>query len=734
VAHLLLVADVNAREEKRVKEDVKDKAGKVTGSREVSEIHWVPGTGKVDNGIANVGAIHAAVVGAPAGAALEVTGNRIAFKIPPRNEAVTFKVLIAGGGDASKTAFDALAKSSAKPTDLTPLTKGGPGRWKDVIETKGELAQDKAVNDARNKLKDDQDKAKKKVDEIQARIKRNETVKPEEITALKDEVAKAKVKAEEVQARVKKSDLKGDDLAKLKLEETQAKQKLDAAETKLKNSEPLKADAIVKLKEEEAKAKVTLTENISADDEARIREKTLDSASGYVSDRLTVPYKNPYESWMRTAAFDFFSDGTRAAVSTWSGDVWIVSGIDDKLEHLKWKRFATGLHQPLGLKIVNDEIYALCRDQITKLTDLNGDGEADFYQCFNNSWEMTTAFHAFAFDLQTDPEGNFFFAFGSPVKSGGPGFHKITKTNGTIMKVSKDGSKLEIYACGLRAPNGMGVGPHGEVTIGDNEGSWVPTSPLHWVKQGQFLGMAEASHGLKVEQPKPLLWLPHNSDKDHPSMDNSCGGQVWVTSDKWGPYNGYLMHMSYGTSSLFLVMPQEVNGQMQGAAVKIPVSFTSSAMRARFNPKDGQLYVVGLNGWQSNASNYGGFDRVRYVGKTPHLPSAFKATKTGITLTYATALDQAYANDASNYSVEAWNYAWTSTYGSPEFTLENSKKRGRDSFTVKSAKLQPDGKTVVLEMPDIKPCMQLRIKANIKAADGVDVKSDIYGTIYNLAD
>src|SRR6185295_11660476 len=177
---------------------------------------------------------------------------------------------------------------------------------------------------------------------------------------------------------------------------------------------------------------------------------------------------------------------------------------------------------------------------------------------------------------------------------------------------------------------------------------------LHWVKQGQFLGMKDAAHGAKVEQPKPLLWLSHNLN-----VDNSCGGQVWVTSDKWGPYKDYLLHMSYGRSSLFLVMPQEVNGQMQGAAVRIPVSFTSSAMRARFNPKDGHLYVVGLKGWQTNASNDGGFDRVRYTGKTVHMPEAFKATAKGIYLTYATKLDESYANDASKFTVDAWNYAWT---------------------------------------------------------------------------
>jgi hypothetical protein len=73
----------------------------------------------------------------------------------------------------------------------------------------------------------------------------------------------------------------------------------------------------------------------------------------YVVDTITVPEENPWHSWMRTTALDFFSDG-RCAICTWSGDVWIVSGIDENLQQVKWKRFATGLYEPLGLKIVHD--------------------------------------------------------------------------------------------------------------------------------------------------------------------------------------------------------------------------------------------------------------------------------------------------------------------------------------------------------------------------------------------
>jgi len=85
---------------------------------------------------------------------------------------------------------------------------------------------------------------------------------------------------------------------------------------------------------------------------------------------------------MRLTALDFFSDG-RCAVCTMNGDVWIVSNIDANLERVTWKRFATGLYEPLGLRIVDDTIYVLGRDQITRLHDLNGDGEADFYEDFN---------------------------------------------------------------------------------------------------------------------------------------------------------------------------------------------------------------------------------------------------------------------------------------------------------------------------------------------------------------
>ena len=120
----------------------------------------------------------------------------------------------------------------------------------------------------------------------------------------------------------------------------------------------------------------------------------------------------------------------------------------------------------------------------------------------------------------------------------------------------------------------------------------------------------------------PLCWLPM-------SMDNSSGGQVWVTSDKWGPLKDRLLFMSYGKCTLFEVMMQEVDGVAQGGVVQLPLRFYSGLMRGRVNPRDGQVYVCGLKGWQTSATRDGGFYRVRYTGKPVHMPSSLNVHANG---------------------------------------------------------------------------------------------------------
>ena len=101
----------------------------------------------------------------------------------------------------------------------------------------------------------------------------------------------------------------------------------------------------------------------------------------------------------------------------------------------------------------------------------------------------------------------------------------------------------------------------------------------------------------------------------------------------------------------------------------------------------------------------------------------------GIEVKFTDALDEASANDLQNYSIEQWNYKWTKNYGSPEFSVADPEKKGRDKVEVKSARLGADRKTVFLEIPDLKPVMQMRIKFNLKAADGAPISTEIHNTI-----
>jgi hypothetical protein len=478
------------------------------------------------------------------------------------------------------------------------------------------------------------------------------------------------------------------------------------------------------------------------------RGKLGDSAGAYAVDTLTAPDDNPWRSWLRFGGFDFFADGKRAALGTWNGDVWIVSGLDETLERLEWRRFATGLFQPLGLTFVRGEVYVLGRDQITRLRDVNGDGEADAYECFNNQVSITPNFHEFALDLHTDPAGNFYFNKGAPLL-GTEYWDPISAHNGCVVKVSADGSRLERYATGLRAPNGLGVGPRGEVTSADNEGIWTPVCRLNWVRPGGFYGAVGMDHGAvdaparraggwepsdfvpRYPDPRydpPLCWLPF-------AVDNSAGSQVWAPAG-FGPLSGELIHLSYGKCRAFHVLREEVGGVMQGGVVPLPWAFESSAMRGRPHPAGGSLYVCGLKGWQTTAARDGAFHRVRYTGKPVPRLVGVRVQRDGYELRFNEAVDPAIARDPQNWNLQEWNYLWSRRYGSDLYSVAEpgrvTGKKGAlkgDEIAVRSVEVTDGGRRLRIGTAERRPVMQWMLKAALRTSAGADFTVEYYGTV-----
>ena len=455
--------------------------------------------------------------------------------------------------------------------------------------------------------------------------------------------------------------------------------------------------------------------------------------AAYTLDTLTIPESNPWNSWFRTAALDFFEDG-RMVVATHGGDVWIVSGIDADLQQLEWKRFAAGLYEPFGVRVVDGKVYLTCKDRLVRLHDYNGDNEADFYESFSADTDVSFFFHAFNFDLQTDKEGNFYYA-----KAGQYTDHALP---GAVIKVSPDGKRREVYCTGFRTPNGMGMLPDGRPTVSDNQGSWMPASKVSLTSEGGFYGYVQtharpgawAPDGGRIDHKKvvppktfdqPIIWMPQD-------FDNSSGGQLYVDDPRWGPLSGRLLHTSFGKGWLYYFMMQDLGDVAQSGIVKMPLDFLSGIHRARVNPKDGQVYAVGLNGWNGGGRKglgEGAVQRVRYTGRDARLVTGMKVRSNGVEFSFNFDLDAASVADLKAYDFTQWNYKWQASYGSAQWSVKHPNRQGRDRVEIKRATIGADGRSVFLQIPDVRPVNQMLAKLKLKGRDGQEFREEIYLTI-----
>jgi cytochrome c551/c552 len=451
----------------------------------------------------------------------------------------------------------------------------------------------------------------------------------------------------------------------------------------------------------------------------------------FAVDTVTIPFENPHKAMFFVTGHDFLTPDV-AAICTVHGDVWLISGLAGDWKELKWKRYATGLFQPLGLVVRERlspppaeaanakssltspfDILVLGRNHIARLHDLNADDEADYYEVFNEEVTTSSFGHDYVTCLEQDRTGNLYY------------IHALEG----VIRVSPDGKSREVVGAGYRNPNGLGVSPEGDITIAPQEGNWTPSSGIFEVHPGSWGGFGgpKVQPGRPLGYDPPICWIPRR-------LDNSSGGQVWVTSDKWSPLEGKLLHLSYGQCTIHLVLREEIYGVGQGGTIKLSPQFESGVCRGRFSPFDGQLYVSGLRGWTTSATQDGCFQRMRYTGKPVHLPTAVGTLKNGLTLTFSDPLDRDSAEDPDNYFAEQWNITYRSEYGSPEFKLSNPKEEGRDPVDIESATLLEDGRTVFLEIPTIQPVSQLSLSYTLNAKDGTKLDQTYVHTIHNVRD
>ncbi|WP_232834982.1 DUF6797 domain-containing protein [Pleomorphovibrio marinus] len=451
----------------------------------------------------------------------------------------------------------------------------------------------------------------------------------------------------------------------------------------------------------------------------------------FVTDQLTLPVPNPWKRNVRVVDMDFY-DQSKAAIVTFEGDVWILEGISEGLDRLSWRRFASGLYEPQSLAIVDDEVYVFGKEGILRLHDLNGDGEADYYENFSNIMAQSIETREWASDMVVNPEGGFYISkFGSldmgPETSSPKsimGFRAGSQHGGAVLKVSADGRSLAMVASGFRGPY-LGIDPKTGILSGsDQQGHHMPSTPVMLIGQGDYYGVAATAHREEIPEPTPpLTWIPH-------AVDRSGVSQVWAHSEKMGPLNGKMVHLSYGRPGLFQVLIDSTGNAVQGAVSLIHAHFPAPTMKGEMNPGDGWMYITGFALWGHASDTLSALLRLRHTGKTNVMPEKLQAREGGVMIRFGTELEREKALDIANFTVKRWNYQRTEKYGSGHFRMDGEV--GEENMPIAGVEISEDAKAVFLVIPDMLKVDQMEVEYDLMAADGTAMKDQVWFTVNDL--
>lgn len=442
-----------------------------------------------------------------------------------------------------------------------------------------------------------------------------------------------------------------------------------------------------------------------------------------------------------------FTPSGKLVVVNRHGEVWITP--DAKTG--PWRRFAFGLHEPLGVLALSEtEILVTQRPELTRLRDTDGDGAADHYETVNDDWQVTDNWHEFTFGLRRDEAGDFILATGLPDAAGEISarfpreplrmekVHQEAKPSpgryeGWVLKVSPDG-RMTPVASGFRAAAGVGLSPQGDIFITDQQGDYIATSTLVHVRPGRFYGHA-ASLKWRGDYRGPVdletltkLRTPEAVALPHGAMGGSPGEPVWdTTGGKFGPFAGQVFIGDF-TKLISRVHLEKVAGEYQGACfpfirdavglaaiqansgrdnLTIPAGgeglrhfrdapprsgtpLRSGNMRMAFAP-DGSLYVAQTTrGWGRGD----GLQRIVWSKKKPVEIATMQLIRDGFRLTFTTVMDAARLRDVKSYRLGRFRYL---------YLPKGSPRVDESAVEITAVRVAEDQRSVELAVSGLEP-------------------------------
>ncbi|MCH2201905.1 MAG: c-type cytochrome [Fuerstiella sp.] len=417
-------------------------------------------------------------------------------------------------------------------------------------------------------------------------------------------------------------------------------------------------------------------------------------------EELPLPLENPYGRAVRAADISFFGTSGRAALVTFDGDVWLCDGLQPRSQEVVWTRFTSGLHEPLSIRIRDGEIFVFDRSGLWRLHDRDENGEADYHELFCSRIYQSAETRDFPLSFELETDGSFLVS-----KSGQRGMFSA------ILRISADGNDVKLIASGFRQPY-LGYDPEtGQIAATDQQGDWVPSTPVSFIKQDGFYGFRRSETLDDRPVTPPLTWIPH-------AECGSAASMVWMRNAEMGPLNNKPIVLCYQPPRIMQLHTDVDEFAIQGGATPLDLNIGSNPLlKAAINPADGLLYLTGFKVWGSLAEKPTFFGRIRTNSSKPwSVPSMVKTARRGILLGFDHSLDPLLASNRAAYTVRRWNYKRTSQYGSGHYRLDGTA--GSETLPVSSVKLSRDRRSVFLGIAGMREVMQIEVSYDIAVQEG----------------
>lgn len=395
----------------------------------------------------------------------------------------------------------------------------------------------------------------------------------------------------------------------------------------------------------------------------------------------------------------------RLAACTRRGEVWIIGNPYMQGSRVPtFKKFASGLHEPLGL-MWHPKGYFLCtqRGEVTKLVDNDGDDVADEYRSFYK-WPLSGNYHEYSYGPLLLPDGDMVITLNLDWIGYGA---SLAKWRGWMLKLTENG-EMTPWATGLRSPAGFGILRDGSILYTENQGDWVGSGRMTHLQKGTFAGnpaglrwsgepgsplalkpedvpstgkpmfeVAKTVKNLKV----PAVWFPHTlmgiSTSDF-KQDTTKGA--------FGPFAEQLFVGDQGHSKIMRVALEKVNGEWQGACFPFREGFESGIIRTVWG-QDGSMFVgMTSRGWAATGKESYGIQRLIWTGKMPFEMKTITSKPDGFDVVFTSPVDRKTAENPESYSLNSFTYRYHKTYGSP---IEDAKP-----VPIRGVVVAPDGMSV----------------------------------------